>query len=119
MAEYLPIFQPGQAVTYKASAAVAGGQVVAITGDGTVGPAPAAAVNWVGVASNDAAVNDNVTIYTGGIQAPVASGAVTAGDAVVCGAAGTVATGTDVATRVGIATSTAAAGDKVRVHFTR
>ncbi len=92
MAEYLPVFLPGQAVTLKASAPITAGQLVAVTGVGTVGPAGANALNWVGVASTDAATNDNVTIYAGGVQSLLASGTVTAGDVVVAGAAGTVAT---------------------------
>jgi len=128
--EHLPVFKPGQAVTLKASAAVTGGQVVAITGIGTVGPAGANAVNWIGVASNDAAINDNVTIYADGVQSVTASGTVTAGDLVVCAAAGAVATlaavttptaGDVTGTRgiVGVAISTATTGNKVRVKFAR
>lgn len=64
MAEYLPVYKPGQAVTLKASATITGGQVVAVSGSGTVAPAGADSTAWVGVASNDAVTNDNVTIYT-------------------------------------------------------
>lgn len=128
--EYLPVFKPGQAVTLKASAAITGGQVVAVTGVGTVGPAGANAANWVGVASNDAAINDNVTIYSGGVQSVTASGTVTAGDIVVCAAAGAVSTLAAVTTPtaadvtntrgiVGVALSTATNGNKVRVQFDR
>lgn len=128
--EYLPVFKPGQAITLKASAAVTGGQVVAVTGVGTVGPAGANAANWVGVASNDAAINENVTIYGGGVQSVTTSGTVTAGDIVVCAAAGAVSTLAAVTTPtaadvtntrgiVGIALSTATTGLKVRVKFDR
>lgn len=128
--EYLPVFKPGQAITLKASATVVGGQIVAVTGVGTVGPAGANALNWVGVASNDAATNDNVTIYTDGVQSVTASGTVTAGDLVVCAAAGAVSTlaavttptaGDVTGTRglVGVALTTATNGNKVRVKFTR
>jgi hypothetical protein len=128
--EYLPVFKPGQAITLKASAAVTGGQIVAVTGVGTVGPAGANAVNWIGVASTDAAINDNVTIYADGVQSVTASGTVTAGDLVVCAAAGAVSslaavttpTAADVTnTRaiVGVAISTATNGNKVRVKFDR
>lgn len=121
MAEYLPVFKPGQAVTLKASATVTGGQVVAVTGSGTVGPAGAASVAWVGVAANDAATNDNVTIFSGGVQSLTASGAITAGAAVATGAAGTVATSATPTSAeiVGIALTTAANGAKVRVAFLR
>ena len=130
MAEYLPVFKPGQAITLKASATIVGGQLVAVTGAGTVGPASAGAVNWIGVASNDAATNDNVTIYTDGVQSVTTSGTVTAGDLVVAAAAGAVSTLAAVTTPtpadvtgtrgiVGVALSTATTGLKVRVKFTR
>ena len=117
MAEYLPVFKPGQAVTLKASAAITGGQVVEVTGSGTVGPAGAASTKVIGVAAFDAATNDNVTVYSGGVQHGTASGAVTAGDVVQAGAAGTIATGTTAP--VGIALTTAANGADVRVQFNR
>lgn len=121
MAEYLPVFKPGQAVTLKASAAVTGGQVVAVSGSGTVAPADATSAAWVGVAAFDAATNGNVTIFTDGVQEVVASGAITAGDAVATAATGKVATSAapTAAQFVGIALSTAADGAKVRVKFAR
>lgn len=91
MAEYLPIYKPGQALTLKASAAITAGQVVAVTGVGTVGPAGANSAAVVGVAGFDAATNDNVIIYAGGVQNVLASGTVTAGDIIVAAAAGAVA----------------------------
>lgn len=128
--EYLPVFKPGQAITLKASAAITAGQIVAITGVGTVGPAGANAVNWIGVASTDAAINDNVTICADGVQSVTTSGTVTAGDLVVCAAAGAVSTLAAVTTPtaadvtntrgiVGVAISTATTGLKVRVKFDR
>jgi len=122
MAEYLPIFKPGQAITLKASAAVTGGQVVAVTGSGTIGPAGAASAAWVGVASTNASINDNVTIHSGGVQSVKAAGAVTAGDLLVTATAGTVAkAGAEPAagTIVGIALTTAADGAQVRVKLER
>lgn len=121
MAEYLPIYKPGQALTLKASAAITGGQLVALTGSGTVGPAGAASAAWVGVAAFDGATNDNVTIHSGGVQSLTASGAVTAGDQVVSAANGQVATGTPASPGafVGVALTTAASGAKVRVKFAR
>ncbi len=121
MPEYLPIHTPGQAVTLKASATITGGQVVAVTGSGTVGPAGADSTSWVGVAANDAATNDNVTVYCGGTQNCTASGAITAGDAVEVAASGAVALASTptVATHLGLALTTAADGAKVRVRFNR
>jgi len=121
MAEYLPIYKPGQALTLKASAAVTAGQVVEVTGVGTVGPAGADSVKFVGVAAFDAAINDNVTTYAGGVQFPIASGTVTAGDIIVCAADGEVitdATPTSAQCVVGIALSTATDA-AVRVAFVR
>lgn len=117
MAEYLPIFKPGQAVTLKASAAVTGGQLLEVTGSGTVGPAAAASTKVVGVAAFDAATNDNVTVYSGGVQHVTSTAGVTAGDSVQAGAAGTVATGTTAP--IGIALTTAGAGARARVQFNR
>lgn len=121
MAEYLPIYKPGQAITLKASATVTGKQVVAVSGSGTVAPAGAASTAAVGVAAFDAATNDNVTIYAGGVQEVIASGAITAGSPVICGAAGTVvASATPPAgQQVGVALTTAADAAAVRVQFGR
>lgn len=121
MAEYLPLYKPGQAITLKASGTITGGRVVAVSGDGTVATAGADSVNWVGVAAFDAVANDNVTIYAGGVQYCVASGAITAGDAVEVAASGAVATaaGTTFATHVGTALKTAADGARVPVQFNR
>jgi len=98
MAEYLPIYRPGQALTLKASAAVTGGQVVEVSGVNTVQESGAASLAVVGVAAFDAALNGDVTIYAGGVQSVLADGAVTAGDTIVSGAAGTVAKLADVTT---------------------
>lgn len=121
MAEYLPIHTPGQAVTLKASAAITAGQVVAVSGSGTVAPAGADSAAWVGVAATDAATNDNVTIWCGGTQNCTAAGAITAGDAIECAASGAVATasGATALTFVGVALTTAADTAKVRVRFIR
>jgi hypothetical protein len=69
------------------------------------------------VAGFDAATNDNVTVYAGGVQHATASGTVTAGDVVSAAAAGTVAT--SATAPVGIALSTATTGNDVRVQFNR
>ena len=117
MPEYLPTFKPGQAFTLKASAAITGGQVVEVTGSGTVGPAAAGSVKVVGVAAFDAAINDNVTVYAGGVQHVTASGAVAAGDTVQAAANGQAATGTTAP--IGLALTSAASGGDVRILFNR
>ena len=121
MAEYLPIYKPGQALTLKASATITGGQLVAVTGSGTVGPAGAASTAFVGAAGFDAEVNGNVTIFCGGVQNLTASGAITAGSPVIAGANGTVVTSATppAGQQVGVALTTAADGAKVRVLVTR
>lgn len=121
MADYLPLFKPGQAVTRQASAAITGGQVVMVSGDGTVAPATADTTAWLGVAAFDAASGDDVNVFSGGVQRPTASGAITAGALVECAAAGEVATAATpaVGTVVGVALSTAADGETVDVAFVR
>lgn len=130
MAEYLPLHKPGQAITRQASATITGGQLLAVTGAGTVGPAGANAVNWLGVAAADTASGDNVTVYTGGVQRLTASGTVTAGDQVVPAAAGQVSTLAVVTTPtpsdvtntralVGVALNTATNGNLVEVFVIR
>src|SRR5437764_12569867 len=121
MAEYLPLYKPGQALTLKASAAITGGQLLAVSGSGTVAPACAAAANWIGVAGFDASTNDNVTIHSNGVQSLTASGAITAGDSLVSAANGQVATGAAATPGafVGIALTTDANGAKVRVKVNR
>lgn len=121
MTEYLPKLKPGQAFTRQASAAITGGQVVAVTGNGTVGPAAADSTAWCGVAAFDVASGESVTVYAGGVQRPVASGAIAAGAMVKCAAAGRVATAATpaIGQPVGIALSTAADGQPVDVQFNR
>jgi len=122
MAEYLPLYKPGKALTLKASAAVTGGQLVEVTGNGTVGPAGANSTKVVGVAGFDAAINDPVVIYTGGVQQVTSSGAIAAGDLIAAAAAGQVATNAAPAAgvQIGIALSTTTgAGQIVRVQFAR
>lgn len=108
MAEYLPLYKPGSSLPCTASATITAGQLVAVSGDGTVGPAGAASAAWVGVAANDAANGDRLLVHCGGVQRLTASGAITAGAGVISGAAGTVATGLGtVGQQVGIALTTA------------
>lgn len=122
MADYLPIFKPGQAMTFKASAAVTGGQVVEISGSGTVAPTSAASAKFVGVAGFDGAVNDNVTVYADGVQHCTASGTIAAGALVESAAAGAVAShtnGTNDFNVFGLAVTAATNGQDVRVLVLR
>jgi len=122
MAEYLPLHAPGQAITRQASATITAGQLVIVTGSGTVGPGSAATHLWVGVAANDAINGDNVTIFAGGVQRIAATGTVTAGQLVEAATAGTVAThtnGTNDFNVVGLALTTATVGLLVEVQMDR
>lgn len=92
MADYLPIFLPGSTVTLTTSAAVTGGQLLAVSGNGTVGPATAGSAAYIGVAAGDAGSGARVPVHPRGvIHETTASGGITAGAQVAAGAAGTVA----------------------------
>lgn len=121
MAEYLPLHDDGDSITRQASASITGGQLVAVSGSGTVAPTSGVSATWLGVAAFDANSGDNVTVYSDGVQRLIASGAVTAGDIVVGAAAGAVATNATPAAgqQVGIALTTAASGALVEVKLSR
>ena len=112
MGAYEPKFLYGDAATSTASATITnppgGGQLLAVTGNGTVGPAGASAANVVGAAAFDAVSGDRVTYFPRGkVHISVASGAITAGARVDSGAAGTVASAANALTNIGIALTTA------------
>lgn len=123
MAEYLPLHGPGRAVTRSASVATTAGQLVFVSGSGTVAPTTAGTLAWMGVASRDAAVGDLLTVFSGGVQRIVAgSGGVTAGVTVEPAAAGAVVAhtpGTNDLFVVGLALTTAIAGALVEVQMER
>lgn len=122
MAEYLPLYKPGHAQTRRTSAAVTGGQLLIVSGSGTVAPSSAAAASWLGVAAFDAASGTDVTVFNGGVQRLTAAGAITAGALVEPAAAGAVAShtaGTNDVYVVGVAITTAADGGLVEVQFAR
>lgn len=118
MADYLPKFSPGAVVTYVASAAVLGGQLVTISGNGTV--APTAGPGTVeGVAGRDAAVGQGVPVTAAAVHVLTASAAITAGQRVQSAAAGGVApwAGTAAADVIGHATEAIASGAAGRVRL--
>ncbi|QJU52937.1 DUF2190 family protein [Herbiconiux sp. KACC 21604] len=122
MADYTPLHEPGKAFTRQASAAITGGQLVVVSGSGTVAPASAATHSWLGVAAFDAGNGDLVTIYDEGVQRLTASGAITAGALVEAATGGKVAShtnGTNDFNVVGLALSTAADGALVEVSLLR
>ena len=109
MGAYEPKFVYGDETTGTFSATTTGGQVIAVTGNGTVGPAGAASNAVVGVAAYDYAANDRGSFFPRGkIHISTASGAITAGDRINSGAAGTVATAAAAVANIGVALTTAA-----------
>lgn len=118
MAEYVPLRNPGKAITAQASAPVTAGQLVEITGDNTVGPAAADTAKWRGVAAFDAAAGDLVTVVSGGDQELIASGTIAAGAEVAAAADGAVATAGADSNVVGVAFR-AASGGRVHVALVR
>jgi hypothetical protein len=63
MAEYLPVRKPGNAPTFKASATITGGQVVAITAGGqVVTAATPTAQAFVGIAETTATTGNKVRV---------------------------------------------------------
>ena len=122
MAEYLPLHHPGTQITRQASAVITGGQLVMVSGSGTVAPSTAATPSWLGMAAFDAAIGVDVTVYRQAVQTVIASGAITAGQHVEAAAAGKVqahTNGTNDFNIVGLAMTTAADGAPVEVSFRR
>lgn len=120
MADYTPVQTVNQLPwTSTASASITGGQLVEVTGSGSVGPAAADSQRVVGVAAHDAANGSRLTVHplAGLVHELVAgSGGITAGQAVKVGtAAGEVLPLSGSAMRVGTAITSAAAGAKVQV----
>ena len=120
MADYTPVFT-GDSLpfTSTASATITGGQLLAVTGTGTVGPAGAASGAVVGVAAHDAANGAQITVWhlPGVVHETTTPTGVTAGNALASAAAGTVDPGTlatlaAAGTLIGVALTTATAGNK-------
>lgn len=123
MADYVPIFKPGQDITQTVGAtAVVAGNLVALSAANTVIPTTAATAAWLGVATTDGAIGAKVGVSSGGVQELVASAAIAVGAMVIPAAAGKIATvgaGT-FGQNVGIAMTAAAAdGDKIHVKMAR
>ncbi|HEY9352786.1 MAG TPA: capsid cement protein [Nocardioides sp.] len=128
MADYVPIHDGGQMpFTFTTSAAVTGGRVVAVSGNGTVAHAGADSATVVGVAAFDAASGAKVTVWPleGCVHELEASGAIAALAGVVTDANGQVktaviATAAAAGTLIGTAATTAAGSPlKLRVHGRR
>lgn len=121
MAEYAPLHK-GAEYTRRLSGTVTGGQVVIVSGSGTVAAGSAATHLWFGVAAVDGVSGDDIGIETGGVQKLIASGAITAGQLVEVATAGKVAAhtnGTNDFNVLGLALTTAVDGAVVEVKPTR
>lgn len=84
MGDYTPVYPRGDAITLTASAAVSGGDLLEVSGNGTVAKtATLASEKLVGVAADDTPVNGRVTVWgLGPVHIGLADGTVTAGDQV-------------------------------------
>lgn len=93
MADYTPTID-GRHYTSQASGTLTGGNVVMVSGSGTVAVATAAGAAAVcGVVGHDAVSGNKVDVITGGIHDLVAQGAIAAGAQVTVGSVnGSVAT---------------------------
>lgn len=126
MADYQPIFTGGaEPFTATTSAAVTGGRVLMVSGNGTVSHAAADSAIAVGVAAHDAGSGAKVTVWPldGCIHELEATGAITAAGGVNTDAAGQVkASGTGIPTQaaagalIGTALTTAAGSPTLKLR---
>lgn len=115
MADYTPIHNPGNEVTFTASAPVVGGQVVIVSGVMSVAPAGADASKVVGVAASDAAAGQRVTVFVRSfVHETTSTGTIAAADELATGANGVVVVKGAAVNRVGIALTAATGGAPVR-----
>ncbi len=109
MGAYEPKFLYSNTITGTASATITGGQVLVVSGNGTVGPAGADSNAVIGVAAHDAVSGGLVTYFPRGkVHVSTAAGGITAAARVNSAAAGTVATATAAVANIGVALTTAA-----------
>ena len=81
MSDYLPLYRPGDTLTFGVTADVVGGAQVDLSGDWAVKPAAADSTTVVGIAGHDAGIGDKVTVEVGAaVHELTASAAVTVGD---------------------------------------
>lgn len=119
MADHLPKFKPGQAVTFTAGGDIAGGQVVEVgAADRAVVVAGAASAKAIGTAGFDVKSGDKVTVHLAGpVDSAKSAAAIVRGSKVEAGAAGTIQTATT-GLVLGIALTSAGAAGAV-VEFVR
>jgi hypothetical protein len=82
VADYAPVYLPGNTFTCITSGAVAGGDLVGVSGNGTVAKLVSlAATTYVGIAAHDAGSGARVAVIAGAVvHDSIADGTVTAGD---------------------------------------
>ena len=116
MAQYLPLFRPGQTITFDATSDVVGGTPVQVgSADRSVAPAAAASTSYVGVAGHDAAAGEKVTVELGRpVHLLTAAGAIARGAQVEAAGNGRVQTATT-GTVIGTALTAAADGAAVEI----
>lgn len=122
MADYAPVYNNGSdPFTATASATIVGGQLLDITGSGTVGPSGAGSVVFCGVAAHDCASGARITVWPlpGLVHETTTPAGVTAGASLATAAAGTVNSGTvgtlaAAGSLIGTALTTAGAAAKTR-----
>lgn len=103
MADYAPKYLYADQISATFSATTTGGQVLVVTGDGTVGPAGADAANVVGVAAMDVAANARGSyIPRGKVHVSTTAGAVTAGNNAYSAASGLVDDTGTAANKIGV-----------------
>src|SRR5688572_3811700 len=108
MAQYAPLFMPGDVITCTTSAAVTGGRLVMVSGTGTVAHATADSAAVIGMAAHDAASGALVAVHgRGQVHTSTAAGGITAAARVNAAANGTVASAAAGTGNVGIALTTA------------
>lgn len=122
MGDWTPKFRPGADVTYQvATAAVTGGQVVALAAAGQCAFTTAASANVLGVAATDGAIGDKIEVMRGGVQRCTAGATVAVLDPLKSAANGRVVpyvVGTDPVTQlIGFALTAGANGAVVDVQW--
>ena len=92
MSDYEPKFLYANAITGVTSASVTGGQVLTVSGNGTIAPTSGKSAAVIGVANHDAASGSRVAFTPRGkVHISTASGAITAGAQVTSATGGAVA----------------------------
>src|SRR6266700_1080019 len=82
MSDYTPVFLPGDVIPLTTSGIVAGGDLVEVSGSGTVAKVgTTASVKYVGIAEQDAVSGARVGVFARDlVHESIADGAITAGD---------------------------------------